>query len=185
MLRFIFSAVAGAALAYFIDPDHGRRRRNIARDRALALMRRASWRVSRWGRWTVGAVYGVGQEMAHAPDIREALDDATLARKIESEVFRDRSIAKGGINVNVEEGVVVLRGLVDRPDDILRIEAAVRRIPDVLDVQNLLHLPGAPAPNKAEAMSAERPPRRARTARTKSQATNEPSPPPGQERRAA
>ena len=169
MLRFIFSAVAGAALAYFVDPDHGKRRRIIARDRVLALRRRTSWRVSRWGRWTAGAVYGVGQEVAHAPDIREALDDATLARKVESEVFRDPLIAKGGINVNVEDGVVVVRGQVDRPDDIVRIEDAVRRIPDVLDVQNLLHLPGAPAPNKAEAMTTERPPTRIeeRSARTR------------------
>ena len=44
MLRFIFSAVAGAALAYFVDPDHGKRRRIIARDRVLALRRRTSWR---------------------------------------------------------------------------------------------------------------------------------------------
>jgi hypothetical protein len=60
--------------------------------------------------------------------------------------------------VNVEDGVVVLRGEVERSTQILEIEGAVRRIPDVLDVQNLLHRPGEIAPNKAEAMRSERPP---------------------------
>jgi osmotically-inducible protein OsmY len=110
------------------------------------------------GRRAAGSAYGVVQEVAHAPDIREALDDATLARKVESEVFRDPNIPKGSINVNVEDGVAVLRGEVERSTMILEIEAAVRRIPDVLDVQNLLHRPGELAPNKAEAMSAEKPP---------------------------
>jgi hypothetical protein len=115
------------------------------------------------------------QEVTHAPEIREALDDATLARKVESEALRDPSIAKGAINVNVEDGVVVLRGQVERPEDVVRIEDAVRRIPDVIDVQNMLHLPGEPAPNKAEAISTEHAPAPARPSKAK--AKLEPSDP--------
>ena len=90
------------------------------------MTRRATFNIGKWLRWQAGAAYGVTQEMAHAPELREALDDATLARRIESELFRDPSIEKGAINVSVEEGVVVLRGVVDRPEQIPRIEAAVR-----------------------------------------------------------
>jgi hypothetical protein len=162
-MRVILAIIGGAALAYFADPDRGKRRRNVARDRLMAFARRTFWNSSRLGRRSVGSAYGVVQEVAHAPDIREALDDATLARKVESEVFRDPSIPKGSININVEDGVVVLRGEVERSAQILAIEGAVRRIPDVLDVQNLLHRPGEPAPNKAEAMAAERPPSQAMT----------------------
>lgn len=158
MLGYFFAGAAGAVVAYFLDPDRGRRRRNVTRDRLMALLRRQAWHLSRMGRRAAGTAYGISQQVSHAPEIREALDDATLARKVESEVFRDRLIAKGAINVNVEDGVVVLRGQVDRPEDVLGIEDVVRRIPDVLDVQNLLHLAGEPAPNKAEAISAERAP---------------------------
>jgi osmotically-inducible protein OsmY len=162
MWSYVLAGAAGAAIAYLFDPDRGKRRRNMARDRSLAFLRHQGMRLSRSGRRAAGAAYGITQEVAHAPDIREALDDATLARKVESEVFRDPTIPKGSINVNVVDGVVVLRGELHRPEQINEIEAAVRRIPDVIDVQNLLHLPGQPAPNKAAAMSAERRPRMAR-----------------------
>src|SRR5919197_60335 len=42
-------------------------------------------------------------------------DDVTLARKVESEIFRDAEVPKGKINVNAERGKVVLRGEVDSP----------------------------------------------------------------------
>jgi len=67
--------------------------------------------------------------------------------------------------VNAEEGVVVLRGQVERREQIGTIEESVRRIPDVLEVQNFLHIPGEAAPNKAEAISAERPPSKRRRTR--------------------
>jgi len=158
VFNYIFAFGAGALVAYFVDPDRGKRRRNMARDRSYSMMRRFGWNASKTARRAADTAYGIRQEMAHAPEIHEALDDATLARKVESEIFRDASIPKGAINVNAEEGVVVLRGQVERPDQILGLEQAVRRIPDVLDVQNFLHLPGEAAPNKAESIEGERPP---------------------------
>jgi osmotically-inducible protein OsmY len=41
---------------------------------------------------------------------REQPDDAALARKVETELFRDADVPKGDINVNAEDGVVFLRG---------------------------------------------------------------------------
>ncbi len=43
-------------------------------------------------------------------------DDVTLARKVESEIFRDADVPKGQINVNAENGVIVLRGEVEEPE---------------------------------------------------------------------
>lgn len=63
----------------------------------------------------------------------------------------DPRIDKSRINVNVEEGVVVLRGEVDRPEDIERIERRVRDVEDVTQVRNFLHLKNTPAPNKMAA----------------------------------
>src|SRR3712207_402559 len=53
---------AGAAVEYFLDPQHGARRRNMVRDRTTALLRRS-------GRdWASKADYAAGQAkgMAHA-----------------------------------------------------------------------------------------------------------------------
>src|SRR3954464_9929170 len=38
------------------------------------------------------------------------IDDTTLARKVETEIFRDDSVPKGDTNINSEFGVVFLRG---------------------------------------------------------------------------
>ena len=71
-------------------------------------------------------------------------------------MFRDPTIPKGRINVNAENGVIELRGQLDSADQIERIAARVRQVPGVLDVANLMHLPGTPAPNKEAALRASR-----------------------------
>jgi osmotically-inducible protein OsmY len=73
--------------------------------------------------------------------------DTVLVSKVESEVLGDPDVPKGSVNVNAEDGVVVLRGQVERPDQIRKLEKAVRKIDGVVDVENLLHLPGTPAPS--------------------------------------
>jgi osmotically-inducible protein OsmY len=77
---------------------------------------------------------------------REPLDDVALAHKVESELFRRAQVPKGQIDINAEEGVVFLRGVVERPDDIAAVEELARESRGVRGVENLLHLPGTPAP---------------------------------------
>ena len=76
----------------------------------------------------------------------EPLDDVTLAQKVERELFRHAQVAKGQISVNAEDGVVFLRGAVDRQEDVDRLGTGAREIDGVRVVENLLHLPGTPAP---------------------------------------
>jgi len=147
MLRLLLASAAGAAVAYFLDPEQGRRRRNVTSDRLAATVRRGSRNLGRTGRYAAAEVYGLSQKARHlTPQEKLAPNDATLSQRVESEVFRNPEIPKGRINVNAEQGVVVLRGEVDRPEQIRSIEAAVRRVPGVVDVENLLHLPDTPAP---------------------------------------
>jgi hypothetical protein len=80
------------------------------------------------------------------PQGAEPPDDVTLAHKVESVVFRDPRFPKGRININAEQGEVFLRGQIARPELIHDLEAAVRKVPGVRDVENLLHLPGTPVP---------------------------------------
>jgi hypothetical protein len=75
------------------------------------------------------------------------LDDTELAHKVQSIVFRDPSLPKGQVSINAENGKVFLRGQVDAPETIVRIERAVRDVEGVETVDNLLHVPGTPAPH--------------------------------------
>src|ERR687886_333099 len=76
-------------------------------------------------------------------------DDVTLARKVETEIFRDAEVPKGQINVNAEDGVVYLRGEVE-PDMIEELAGKARSVQGVVGVENLLHAPGQEAPAKPE-----------------------------------
>jgi hypothetical protein len=145
---------AGALLQYFADPRTGRRRRHVARDRLVATCRRTIWRSARYLRFLSGQFHGVAQRVRHleAPDNPNP-DDNTLRDQVQSQLFRDWSVPKGSININVAEGVVELRGQVAHPDDIHVIEEKVRRIPGVQAIHNYLHPPHTPAPNKARVLT--------------------------------
>jgi hypothetical protein len=149
MKAFAFFTAAGAALAYFFDPDNGKRRRHIAVDRAAALLRRFGRKAERAGRQAASAVHGAGMKVAHAKEEPKAQpNDAALVQKVQSEVFRDPAIPKGQINVNAENGVVYLRGRVDSPDLMAQFERAVRDVQGVRDVENLMHL--GPQPSSSQ-----------------------------------
>jgi osmotically-inducible protein OsmY len=136
----------GALLMYFFDPQNGRRRRAMARDRSAGLFRHG-WRKSeRLGRGVAADAYGVKQKLTHLKEEEKPQpDDVTLARKVETEIFRDPDVPKGQINVNAEEGKVVLRGEVPRPEMIDDLVEKTRSVQGVREVENLLRLPSAPA----------------------------------------
>lgn len=150
-MRFLaLVAAAGAALAFFLDPQNGKRRRKLAVDRAAGFFRRTGRRTARVGR-TVGAeAYGLKQKAAHLREEKKPQpDDATLARKVETEILRGEDVPKGQINVNAEGGVVYLRGEVERPELIDDLEQAARKVQGVRDVANFLHVAGTAPQMKA------------------------------------
>jgi osmotically-inducible protein OsmY len=97
-----------------------------------------------------GAVGSVTPGVGRAP-AEERLNDPALASKVESEVFRDQEIPKGNISVNVEYGVVYLRGEVPDRDQMDALVARTRQVDGVRGVENLTHLPNEAAPTKDEA----------------------------------
>jgi BON domain len=121
MLRALFYGALGALAAYFFDPDSGPRRRALVRDRLQGF---------------------VPQEEKPQPD------DVTLARKVETEIFREADVPKGQINVNAENGVIVLRGEVGKPELISDLEEKTRNVQGVREVENLLSAPKTPARGK-------------------------------------
>jgi osmotically-inducible protein OsmY len=78
------------------------------------------------------------------------LDDVTIARKVESNIFRDIDVDKGKVDVNVAERVVWLRGEVANQDLITELEARATGVTEVRRVENLLHVPEAPAPGRTD-----------------------------------
>jgi BON domain len=137
---------AGAALEFFFDPRSGKRRRHLVRDRTTAAFRRRARKVERQAHYEAGKMVGLAHAITHHDHAVPELDDVSLVRKVESELFRDRTIPKGPISINADRGIVVLRGQLEDAQEIERIEREVRGVAGVRDVENLLHPPGVPAP---------------------------------------
>ncbi len=147
-------AGVGAALMFFLDPQQGNRRRKMAVDRTAGFFRRGARKGERAGRAVGAEVYGVTQKVKHLREEEKELDDVTLARKVETEIFRDADAPKGQVDVNVVDGVVYLRGEVEKPDLIQELEKATKKVSGVKGVENLLHTPGTPAPTTPEGAGA-------------------------------
>jgi osmotically-inducible protein OsmY len=77
---------------------------------------------------------------AHAAD-----DDVSLARKVETHIFRPHDAPKGTVSVDVDAGVAYLRGTADEAWS-KRFGDEARKVPGITAVENLLHAPGTPAP---------------------------------------
>ena len=150
----IIAAVAGAVvLGYFLDPTLGRRRRHEFAARSSHLVRRTAARIGRESRYLGTAVY---RRTLHRlqPVAVKPLEGRALLDRVESELFANPDIPHGRLNLEVEKTTVVLRGQLDSESSIEQVADAVRRIPGVSRVRNLLHLTGTPAPNKAAALRA-------------------------------
>jgi osmotically-inducible protein OsmY len=125
--KLLFGAAAAGAIAW------------LAKNQETA--KRYVERYSGQAKGAVGSVApGVGRSSAE-----ERLNDPALARKVESEVFRDGSLPKGDINVNVEYGVVYLRGELHDREQMDELVARTRKVNGVKGVENLLHLAGSTA----------------------------------------
>lgn len=149
MLRLFRYVGLGALIAYFFDPENGHRRRALARDRAPALFRRSTERVEKAAKTVSAEAQAKKAKVTHRKEAAKPQpDDVTLARKVETEIFRDAEVPKGQININAENGVVVLRGEVEKPAMIKDLEKQTRKVQGVREVENLLHVKGTPAPAK-------------------------------------
>ena len=132
----------GLAAGYFLDPDSGKRRRHVARDRALALVRRGASRTRREAEYRTGQVEGrMEAAKSKAAPEKPAPNDEALAERVKSEIFQPADAPKGSVNVNVAEGVVYLRGEVKRPDEIRKLVRDAGAVDGVRGVENLLHTP--------------------------------------------
>lgn len=123
-------------------------------ERGAGAARSAGSTLGRFAGRAAAAGYGRVAELRRRPKLD--MDDKTLARKVESTIFRGADAPKGKVNVNVVDGVVELRGEVKRPEEIRALEAATRTIPEVRDVRNLLHQTKTPSPTRTDTPARQR-----------------------------
>ena len=151
-------AAGSVAATYFLDPDTGKARRIRVVERSGHLVRITGRRLARESRYGFHTLLARARHLV-ARERPEVADGRTLLDRVESELFRDRSIPHGRLNLEVEGTTVVLRGQLDNADAMFKVEQAVRKVPGVTAVKSLLHLPGTRAPNKADALAATGRPR--------------------------
>jgi osmotically-inducible protein OsmY len=136
------AGAVGLAAGYFLDPESGTRRRHQVRDRTLAVLRRGADRTRREAEYRSGQVEGtVEAAKSRTRPEKPAANDQALAERVKSEIFQPEDVPKGSVNVNVENGVVYLRGEVKRPDQIRKLVDQAGEVDGVAAVESLLHTP--------------------------------------------
>jgi osmotically-inducible protein OsmY len=136
------AGTVGLAAGYFLDPESGRRRRHEARDRALALIRRGADRTRRQAEYRGGQVEGKIEAAKKRMGTEESPpNDQDLTERVKSQIFRPADAPKGSVNVNVEHGIVYLRGEVKQSDEIRKLVEQAGAVDGVAGVENLLHTP--------------------------------------------
>jgi hypothetical protein len=133
-------------------------------ERGAGIVRSGARQGGRFARYGFSQANGLVRRAANRATPKE-LDDVTLARKVETELFRAADAPKGKVDVNAVDGVVWLRGEVKRPEQVKELEAKARAIPEVRDVENLLHLPRTPAPSRSDTPPSQQRTRSARGGR--------------------
>ncbi len=144
-------ASAGAAVAYFLDPDRGRTRRAEASQQIGAALRDQADAVRQQADFRAGQVKGAVAERVPTGGPE---GDAALKSKVESEVLSYALAPKGSIVVEARDGTVILRGEVPSEDARRDLLQRVRSLEGVSDVTDLTHLPGETAPNVAQSVDA-------------------------------
>jgi osmotically-inducible protein OsmY len=146
------AGAAGAAVAYFFDPDRGRARRSRTKDQAASAVRRRKADAEREARYLEGKAKGAAVEAEGGGQPRPQ-DDVDVTHAVR-QAFSAAGVSTEDVTVEAVDGVVTLRGQVATEDDKGRVEQAAGSTAGVRAVQSWLHLPGQPAPNKAEALRA-------------------------------
>lgn len=141
MKTLFAGGLVGALLAYFLDPSHGSQRRS-------STMQKVSTASTGPLSKATNMVPGMKSRQPDNPNP----DDQTLRDRVESEIFKDTETSRENININVVNGIVTVRGELPNQGEIDNLVKRIQSIPNVKGVQNLLHLPGTPAPNKADSL---------------------------------
>jgi osmotically-inducible protein OsmY len=140
LITFVLGVAAGAAARHFLESS----RRNQLRDQAMSKAKSGAQHAATTASYAASKAKGA--VATATPSRSPDLDDVGLARKVETEIFRDADAPKGDVSVDVQAGVAYLRGTVEDEQWIARLGDEAAHVEGVKGVNNLLHEPGKPAP---------------------------------------
>jgi len=130
---------AGAGLMYALDPDRGRRRRALLRDRATHAIGVARDTLDKKARDARNRARGLVAE-AGAALTCEAVSDETLEERVRAQL--GRAVSKpSDVEVLASEGKITLRGVV-RAGEIERLLRRVSGVRGVREVESQLNVKG-------------------------------------------
>jgi len=139
---FLSAAAAGAISMYLLDPDHGRRRRAIMRDRLASGMSRLDDATNVASRDLRNRARGVAHEV-RSRFTREEVPDEVLCERVRSRLGWAVS-HPGAIEVSALSGRVVLSGAV-LEREYVRLLRTVWSVRGVADVEDRLAVYESPA----------------------------------------
>ncbi len=131
-----FGLGAGAGLMYLLDPDRGRRRRALLRDKATSAVHKLERGFDRTLRDLDHRAHGLAAEARAAVRPQGVVPDDVLESRIHAEVGRVVS-HPGAIYVSCTNGTAIVAGLVLK-EEAERLKAAVRNVKGVEKVNDWL-----------------------------------------------
>jgi osmotically-inducible protein OsmY len=152
IVKLLVVGGVGALAAYFFDPNRGKARRAQARDQAAAFARRRQAQAERQARYAAGVAEGAAVE-AQGGGVPKPEDDVDVVHLVK-QALSSLDFSTSDVTVEAVDGVVTLRGEVPDEKSLTRVTEEVSRTTGVVEVRSYLHLPGTPAPNKADALRA-------------------------------
>ncbi|SAI29318.1 BON domain [Bordetella ansorpii] len=139
LLNLAAAVAAGAAAMYFLDPDTGRRRRAVARDKAMSNYHNAGRYARAQGRHLANHVRGAAAHIKGSPAPES---DQQLEGRVRTRLGRLVS-RPANIEVTVTDGSVYLGGRVPASEHAGLVDAimAVDGVFEVLDRMRVVGLP--------------------------------------------
>ena len=131
--RFLGGIGIGAALMYLLDPDRGKRRRALVRDKTVGLAHTAGGRLAARSRDLRNRLGGIAAR-ASSLEKEAPAGDEVLEARVRSEL--GRVVRKpGAIAVSASAGRVTLTGpiLSSEKDELLSRVKAVKGVEDLVD----------------------------------------------------
>jgi uncharacterized membrane protein len=132
----------GAGLMYALDPDRGKRRRAMLRDKANHALNELDALLGSSTRDLAQRTQGMLAEMRGAIGGAGNADDERVASRVRTEIGRVVSHPRA-IDISVTEGVVLVRGPV-LEEEVEPLLGAIKKVPGVVAIKNWLRVPEHP-----------------------------------------
>lgn len=141
--RWLSGAAIGAVAMYLSDPDRGRRRRAIARDKMVSMMHRSSEAIDVASRDLNNRLQGLrAQTNRMLRQRRVSADDQTLAERVRSKIGRAVTHPHA-IKVHVQQGCAILSGPILAGEKQQLLEA-VRTVEGITEIDDALQVHETP-----------------------------------------